>query len=243
MGVYGAEIMLCAARAEVGPLGQCFWGVWDRERQLSRDHTRLRPGGREVILDGPRVAIEHGDVRAELELGEQPELEVVCPSGERGWGWTRKRAGVPVRGTVEVAGRRYRVEAFAVDDESAGYHRRHTAWMWSAGVGRAEDGRRLAWNLVEGINDPPLRSERGIWLDGEAPSEPAPVRFDGMAAVRFEDGARLEFSAESERARDDNFLVVRSRYRHRFGSFSGALEGGLELAEGFGVMETHEARW
>ena len=30
--------------------------------------------------------------------------------------------------------------------------------------------------------------------------------------------ARLEFAAESERARNENFLLVRSRYRHRFGS-------------------------
>lgn len=243
VGIYGPDIMLCAARAEVGPLGQCFWGAWDRERGLAREHTRLRPGGREVVLDGPRLTINHGDVNAELELGEQSGLEVICPSGERGWGWTRKRAGVPVRGTVEMAGRRFDIEAFGVDDESAGYHQRHTAWMWSAGVGRAADGRRLAWNLVEGINDPPVRSERGIWIDDSAPVEPAPVRFDGLTAVSFEGGEKLEFSSEAERSRSDNFLVVASRYRHRFGTFSGSLEGGIELAEGFGVMEMHEARW
>ena len=92
-----------------------------------------------------------------------------------------------------------------------------------------------------GINDPPERSERGIWLDG-APHEPRPVAFSGLEAIEFADGARLLFESESERARNDNLLVFRSRYRHRFGTFSGSLEG-IELSEGFGVMEAHEAVW
>lgn len=243
VGVYGPELMLCAARAQVGPLGQCFWAVWDRQSGESYGHTRLRPGGREVVLDGPRVEINHGDLRARIELSEHRGLETICPSG-RGWAWTRKRAGVPAQGFVEIAGRRIELrDVFAVDDESAGYHRRDTAWMWSAGVGRGADGRPLAWNLVEGINDPPERSERGIWVGDEPVAEPAPVSFDGLAAVRFADGNRLDFESESERTRKDNFLLIRSSYRHRFGSFSGQLEGGIELSEGFGVMEQHEAYW
>ena len=61
-------------------------------------------------------------------------IESICPSGS-GWGWTRKRAGVPIEGTVEVPGQRWEVAAHGVDDESAGYHQRHTSWHWSAGVG------------------------------------------------------------------------------------------------------------
>lgn len=234
--------MLCVARAEVGPLSQCFWAVFDRRRGQTFAHTRLRPGGHEVIMDGPRIEISYGNLRARLWLEEHSALETICPSG-RGWAWTRKRAGVPVRGTVAVGDRRIEVDAFGVDDESAGYHRRDTAWMWSAGVGRASDGRPLAWNLVEGINDPPERSERGVWLGDEAIAEPAPVRFEGLAAIDFADGERLTFAGESERTRSDDFLLVKSSYRHRFGTFSGRLAGGIELAEGFGVMEQHKARW
>src|SRR6202012_5819135 len=119
---------------------------------------------------------------------------------------------------------------FGVDDESAGYHARRTSWHWSAGVGTAADGRAVAWNLVEGINDPPERSERAVWIDGR-PEEPAPVTFESTDAVRFADGSRLAFSGEAERARDDNFGLIRSTYRHRFGTFSGAL-GGIDLREG-----------
>jgi hypothetical protein len=179
-------------------------------------------------------------LRASLRLGEAAPVESICPSGS-GWGWTRKRAGVPVAATIEVPGRRWELDALAVDDESAGYHQRRTSWHWSAGVGRAIDGRPLAWNLVEGVNDPPRDSERAIWVDGE-PSEPAPVSFCGMAGIELADAARLSFDSESERARDENFLLIRSSYRHRFGSFSGSL-GGIELAEGFGVMEEHDAVW
>jgi hypothetical protein len=242
VGFYGETLMLCAARAEVGPLGQAFWVLWDPERGRELAHTALRPGSREVVLDGPRLLIDAPGLHADLHLGEAQPIESICPSGDGdGWGWTRKRAGVPMSGVIETPGHRARVEGFGVDDESAGYQARHTRWHWSAGVGTAADGRALAWNLVEGINDPPSSSERAVWLDG-VPHEPAPVTFDGLESVRFAAGSLLDFEGGAERARDDNFLLIRSTYRHRFGTFSGALDG-VELAEGRGVMESHTALW
>jgi Protein of unknown function (DUF2804) len=242
VGFYGETLMLCAARAEVGPLGQAFWVLWDRERGRELAHTSLRPDSREVVLDGPRLRIDAPGLHADLRFGDAQPIESICPSGDGdGWGWTRKRAGVPIEGVVETPGHRARVEGFGVDDESAGYHARHTRWHWSAGVGTAADGRALAWNLVEGINDPPERSERAVWVDG-VPHEPAPVAFDGLGSVRFAEGSRLDFTPGAERARDDNFILIRSTYRHRFGTFSGALDG-IELAEGRGVMESHTALW
>ncbi|HVX33155.1 MAG TPA: DUF2804 family protein [Solirubrobacterales bacterium] len=241
VGFYGETVMLCAARAQVGPSGQCFWAFWDREGGRELDHTSLRPGSREVVLDGDRLVIDGPGLHADLRLGPlDSPIEAICPSGE-GWGWTRKRAGVPIDGFVETPGRRTRVEGFGVDDESAGYQARRTSWHWSAGVGRAADGRTVAWNLVAGINDPPERSERAIWLDGR-PYEPAAVEFDGLDAVSFATGSRLDFTAGAERARDDNFLLLRSTYRHRFGTFAGSLDG-VELAAGRGVMESHTALW
>jgi len=240
VGFYGEELMLCAARAEVGPLGQSFWVLWDRERGRELAHTALRPGSREVVFDGSRLAIDAPDLHAELLLGEATPSEAICPSDD-GWGWTRKRAGVPITGLVEIPGRRFEPAGLGVDDESAGYHARRTAWHWSAGVGTATDGRALAWNLVEGINDPPVYSERAVWVD-DVPHEPAPVHFEGLEAVHFVEGSRLDFDAGAERARDDDFLLVRSTYRHRFGTFSGTLDG-IELASGRGVMESHVALW
>jgi hypothetical protein len=240
VGFFGSEVMLCAARAEVGPLAQSFWVLLDRERGDQHAHAALRPGSREVEMDGPRVEIDSPGLRASLRLGDCAPIESICPSGS-GWGWTRKRGGVPFEGTVEVPGRRWEIAAGGVDDESAGYHQRHTSWRWSAGVGSAADGRSVAWNLVEGVNDPAEKSERAIWVDG-APFEPPPVHFDGIGAIEFPGGARLTFASESAHARDENFLLLKSRYRHRFGSFAGDL-GEIALAAGSGVMEEHDAVW
>jgi Protein of unknown function (DUF2804) len=240
VGFYGPELMLCAARAEVGPLGQCFWAMWDREGDCTHANTRLRPGSREVRMEGSRIEIAARGLRARLELGDSDPVEAICPSGS-GWGWTRKRAGVPVRGTVETPERHWALDGYGVDDQSAGYQQRRTSWHWSAGIGRAADGRPVAWNLVEGINDPPESSERAIWVDGE-PTEPDPVSFRGLDAVEFAGGAKLGFTPGSERVRDDNLLLFRSSYRHLFGEFRGSLDG-VELAEGLGVMEQHDAVW
>ncbi len=49
VGFYGEGLMLCAARAEVGPTGQCFWALWDRERGTgARPHLAAprQPRGR-----------------------------------------------------------------------------------------------------------------------------------------------------------------------------------------------------
>jgi hypothetical protein len=75
------------------------------------------------------------------------------------------------------------------------------------------------------------------------PSEPGPVSFDGLRAIAFDDGARLDFEGECERRREENRILVRYSYRQPFGSFTGSLAGGLELDRGLGVMEYHDARW
>lgn len=240
VGFFAEELMLCAARAHVGPLAQSFWVLLDRRSRRQWSHTALRPGSREVTMDGARLEIDAPDMRASLRLGEAMPIEVTCPSG-RASAWTRKRVGMPIEGTVEVPGRRWKVAGRGVDDESAGHHQRETSWRWSAGVGTTDDDRSVAWNLVEGINDPPRGSERAIWIDGE-PSEPPAVSFEVPDEIRLGDHETLRFSAESEHTHDDDYLLIRSRYRHSFGSFSGSL-GGLSLAEGLGVVEEHDALW
>ena len=240
VAAFDEELMLCAARAQVGPFDQSFWVAWDRRDRSRYAHTSFRPGSHEVTMAGPNVEIGARALQARLRLGESAAVEAICPSGS-GWGWTRKRAGMTVSGSVEAGGRRWDLDGHGVDDESAGYHQRHTSWHWSAGVGRAADGSAVAWNLVAGINDPATNSERAIWVAGE-PFEPPPVSFHAIDAIEFADGAMLRFAGECERARSDNLLLLRSRYRLRFGTFSGSL-GGLQLDRGLGVMEDHEAVW
>jgi hypothetical protein len=267
LGVYCDELLLCAARVQVGRLGQTFWAIWDRESRELHERTRLRlPGARGEVWterlgsedvvpelgdfgvidhapdEGSLVRIEAHGVRAFLRVGSARWVEAVCPTDDGEYVWTRKRAGVPVTCDVRIGDRRWQAEALGVEDESAGYHPRHTVWSWSAGVGRARDGRSVAWNLVEGINDPPERSERAIWVDGE-PFEPGPVTFDGLEGIAFDDGSRLAFSGECERQKQENRLIVKYTYRQPFGTFAGTLPGGLDLEHGLGVMEHHDAHW
>jgi hypothetical protein len=232
-GVFGPELMLCAGRARVGPIPKSWWAVVVRGEPL-------REGERGIRFDGSRLLIDSGGVRADLVVEEGGGVESVNPHGDRGYVWTRKQAGVPARGWVEIDGRRIEVDAPAVVDDTAGYHARATSWLWCAGVGRSARGERVGWNLVNGVNDGPTASERTVWVDGEpAEVEPVPIAPDlshagDLVFHEWPDSARVD---------DTNALVFRSRYRQPFGSFSGALPGGVELAEGYGVMESHDVRW
>ena len=243
VAVFNDEISACAALVQIGPARQSFWALHRRGQQTVRERTRLLPRGGEVELGSGRMLVRDRGVALDLRLGEEDGVTALCPHG-RGQVWTRKQAGVPARGTLALDGGPTReIAALAVIDDTCGYHARVTEWWWSAGVGESHDGVALAWNLVSGVNDPQSGSERAVWIAGE-PREAPPVRFAAdLSLVSCVDGSELRFSAEAERARRENLLIVSSDYRAPFGAFSGALPGGVELAHGRGVMEHHRARW
>jgi hypothetical protein len=243
VGVFNEELAACAALVRVGPLRQSFWALHLRGDRLARERTRRLPRRGELALERGRLAVRDRGVELELALSEDEGFQALCPNG-RAHVWTRKQAGIAARGTLRIDGGPERaLQALAVIDDTAGYHARETEWWWTAGVGSGLDGRPLAWNLVSGVNDPPTGSERAEWVAG-IPTEAAPVQFaSDLSRVRCSDGSELRFSAESERARRENVLILASDYRAPFGSFSGALPGGIELAHGLGVVEHHRARW
>ncbi len=236
VGVYGPELLLCAATVRIGRGRQCFWAVWDRDRHEFHQRIVLGPGT-PVTLSLGSVRVRDRDVQIELALEETAGIETVSVAGEQ-YAWTRKQGGVSARGTVWIDGRHHSLDARAVIDDTAGYHPRHTRWSWSAGVGMGSDGSEVAWNLVEGINDTPTGSERTIWVDGEAREAP-PSSF----AANLSSVDELRFHPEAELRNDQNLLLVRSSYRQPFGTFSGALPGGPTLTAGYGVMEHHDVWW
>jgi hypothetical protein len=238
VGVYAPEALACFGVVRIAALPQAFWAVWDRERRRLSEHTGFGRG---------RVLLDHDCVQvpgvAELVLEPAGEaVEVVSRHGAQ-YIWTRKQPA-RARGSLTTDGRTIAVDAAALIDDSAGYHARETRWDWCAGVGTAVDGTPLAWNLVAGVHDAPRGSERTVWAGGAA-REVGPVRFAAdLSAIAFaEDGAALGFHAEAQRARRDDLKLLVSDYRQPFGTFTGALPGGLPLAEGFGVMERHAVRW
>jgi hypothetical protein len=239
VGVYGPSLMLCAGAVRIGPARQAFWAVWDRSAGRLYERTVIGPAAaRTVSLDYGRLRIRSADgVEVDLTLHETAGVETVCPSGD-GYAWTRKQGGIRARGTVRLPRTTIPLDARAIVDDTAAYYKRHVHWQWCAGIGVATDGRSLAWNLVAGVNDPPRNSERTIWVDG-VPAEVGRSTFaPDLSAVDD-----LHFAPEAARERRENLLIVRSSYRQPFGTFSGSLPGGIDVAEGYGVMEDHEVWW
>ncbi len=258
VGIFCEELMACAATVQVGPARQAFWAVFSREDRRLRERTHTLAGRGAVELAPGRLRVRDNGVALDLALLEDAGIEALCPHG-RGYVWTRKQAGIPASGTVALDGNPPRaIEALAVVDDTAGYHARVTEWRWAAGVGVDPGGTPLAFNLVEGVNDPPTEagghspsasiprsatSERAVWVAGK-PHEVAAVHFAAdLSRIDSADGSQLHFTAEAQRNRRENLLLVRSDYHAPFGTFSGTLPGGVELAHGLGVVEHHRARW
>jgi hypothetical protein len=236
VGAYSADVMACVGEAQIGPLRQRFWAVAEPGRPVLARTTLTRGG---VSLAASCVGVLHGDVEIELSVEEREAVATTHADDV----WTSKQAGVPVRGYVRAGERSYELDCLGAVDDTAGYHRRHTTWWWSAGVGRSTRGERIGWNLVTGVNDTPTGSERRVWVDGAA-REVGPVEFAAdLSSVSFAEGGALTFSSWGERVDRTNVLLVRSSYRQPFGTFRGALPGGVELAEGYGVMEWHDVWW
>jgi hypothetical protein len=226
VGAFGPELMLCAALARIGPATAAWWAVWDRS-ELHGKSVR-RAGG--LVVTPSRVEVPGV---MSLSVGDDADpVEVASPHGDQ-YIWTRKRGGVPVRGVV----RGREVELLGLVDESAGYHARRTAWLWSAGVGVLGSGEPVAWNLVDGVHDAPSGSERTVWVAGSA-REVAPQAFDGLAGV-----GGLRFAAEATRARRERYVLMSSDYEQPFGTFTGSVPEVGALREGWGVMERHAVRW
>jgi hypothetical protein len=238
-GVFADDVLLCAAQAWIGPVPVSWWAVWDRDQRTLAERTvRSRSA---VAIDAGRLRVDDGPVSIDLELSEDPGVETISPHGEQ-YAWTRKQGGITAAGRVKLLDRELRVEGRGIVDESAGYHARHTAWRWSAGVGVSDNGAEVAWNLVDGIHDDVDTSERTIWVDG-TPHHAGPARFAHDLSWVETEGARMDFRAEATRRREERLLLFSSRYEQPFGTFSGSLPVAGALREGLGVMERHEVTW
>ncbi|QEC50212.1 DUF2804 family protein [Baekduia soli] len=230
VGLYGEDVMLCAARVRIGPLAQAFWATWDRSRLAGA--TTFRPG---------RVDLADGVLRAgtvDLRWSADGEAVEVTSRHGRSYIWTRKQ---PLHAEGTVDGRPVALRGLL--DDSAGYHARATSWRWCAGVGETPGGAALAWNLVDGVHDAPTASERTVWVDGAARELPPTAFAADLSEVRGAGGALLRFGEEARRERSEHLGLVTSDYAQPFGTFSGSLAADVVVARGWGVMERHDVRW
>src|SRR5215213_6229886 len=86
LGAFSDELLLCAARVQVGPAGQTFWAIWDRERGELHERTRMM---------APWLA--RGEVWSELEGEGSGRID-----------WAPERGGTVVR--IEAAARNEETE-------------------------------------------------------------------------------------------------------------------------------------
>ena len=219
VAVYAPELMLCVGNARVAGVPQRWWAV-------ALPDGRLFEGRR-----SPPISLRLGSGR--------------CDRGRlartaRSYIWTRKQAGVFVSGSVRLPDGDHSFEGdYGFVDESAGYHARHTAWRWSAGVGRRS---RTAARGLEPGRRGARRSgrERAHRVGRRGAARRWARRRSRRTCRRWATCA----SASGPRARTTRTCsLMRSDYRQPFGSFSGSLPGGLELESGYGVMEWHDVRW
>ena len=88
VGVYGPELMLCAASVRIAGIPQAFWAVLDRGTGELADRTAFTPGL--VAIGDGRLTVRGRDV--DIDLALQPAgdpMEVTSPHGGS-FIWTRK---------------------------------------------------------------------------------------------------------------------------------------------------------
>ena len=162
-----------------------------------------------------------------LALEESGGVETASPTSAGHWIWTRKQADVPARGFV--GGRRE-----AARDRRGRVHRRERRLPRPAhglevvGRQRAHERRPRA---CRGTSSPacttrPTR-QRAHGVGGRR-AAPRWARWPSRPTCRrsrSRRGASLEFTEWAAREEDRNMLVMRSRYRQPFGTFTRDIAG------------------
>jgi Protein of unknown function (DUF2804) len=241
---WSPDLALCAARVHVGPLSSQYWAVWDRtgdepDGTFTTSYYYLR---RPVHVSDDALKVRIGDVSIDIAIEPTERFYVYRPEG-RAYIWSRKLLCLDAEATVAVEGPARTVRGTAFVDFNAGYHFRKTRWKWAAGAFTLPDGRQVAWNAITGLFDTSRNSERTIWVDGVG-TEIERVQFShGANVVTFHDGNRLTFIPIHRLRKRVGLFLIKSKYEHAFGLYSGTLPGGIEVRDAVGVRERQDALW
>ena len=244
VGVFAEELMLCAARAEVGPLTPVLLGALGSRASGGSDaHTTLRPGSREVRMDGAAWRSTRRGLRASLRLGECAPIEVDLPQRQR-LGLDPQARRRPDRGhgrgpRPALGGRRPR--------RRRRVGRLPPAPHQLALVGR---GRRapptaapLAWNLVEGVNDPAAEQRAGDLGRRRAHEPPpGPLRRHRRRSTS-PTATRLDFSRRVRPTPATRTTSSSAPATATASAPSPAPSAASSSPTGLGVMEEHDAVW
>ncbi len=223
-------------------------------RTLFDGHTWLRAGGLRVKLHADlrpaegrhTVELSAPDLDAELEChATTTPLEVVLPLGRGRAMWSHK-VPLPVSGTLRWGDRRWeldRTETTGLFDIHKAHYPHRTWWRWATFCGRDVEGRRVAVNLTRNVVTDPALHENALWLDGGLRLL-RPATFDVSAEPWRMSGpdVDLRFDGQGERREDLSVGLLRSRFRQRYGTYSGIVAG-RRIEGALGLAEDHHSRW
>lgn len=243
--------------------------VNDRPSRGMRGHFRA-PGARLEVerpeTAGPfRMTAELAPFRTrgagrlglqlELRTSEAPPpLTVVAPVPGGGINVTGKAGGLRASGTLDIGRRRIALDGGVAGlDATIGLPARRTAWRWAMAAGHLEDGRTVAFNLLEGFNEGEGVNEDVVWVGGALhPLGPARFGFghdDPLAlwSLEADDGSfALRFRPLHLHREERNLGLVRSRFWQLQGFFVGTVRAGdemLQLSDLPGVTEDQDVVW
>ncbi|MES2046905.1 MAG: DUF2804 domain-containing protein [Pseudomonadota bacterium] len=192
-----------------------------------------------------------GDFKIDAKFDAEnaaPSLLAVGPIQGGSVHSTVKSAGMPLTGSVKVAGREFDLAGgVASFDHSNGFLARETSWRWASA-----HNLELGFNLQSGYFG---NNENALWLDGQIVSlGTAHFEFDAENILQpwhiyTDDGLLdLQFQPEGCRSENKNLLIAASRYAQPIGTFSGWVKASADAAPRHienlpGVTEDHFSRW
>jgi len=281
LGACNEEIIFGLAVVDTGYLGNMFTYVFDRERKELLEFDIVHPLGRATEIRGNSLSgdvsfksgttvvamkneadsivltsVVKGKLKAELRFERYREaMNIVSRVGLKGFNYTTKEAGMAVSGTIRAGKRDFTIEpsrSSGVLDYTFGYLSQYTFWNWASGGGFDREGKRIGFNLVQGVNETGY-TENAFWIDGRM------IKTDTID-FQYNDRNILEpwrllsgdgkvdliFYPEGERKKALNLGILMSNFHQPFGRFEGTLRDGdteYRIETGFGFTEEHEAKW
>ncbi|MDO8179526.1 MAG: DUF2804 domain-containing protein [Undibacterium sp.] len=204
------------------------------------------PGSQHYQLD-----VQCGTLSMHASFSAQdaaPSLLAIGPVAGGSVHATVKSSGMPLSGSVSVAGHRFDLAGgVASFDHSNGFLARETAWRWASA-----HSLDLGFNLQSGYFG---NNENCLWLDGRlialgaAQFDFDPTNILAPWHIYTDDGLLdLQFQPEGCRSENKNLLVAVSRYAQPVGTFSGWVKASADapprrVERLVGVTEDHFSRW
>jgi hypothetical protein len=281
LGLCNNEIIFGMAVVRLGYMCNLFAYLFDRRSGRISEYDILTPGkgaagfkgnsltgeihfesGKTTvhIMSDPETIAVEGSIKGALSVNlsfHKVEEPLVCLTrvGLKGFNYTHKEAGIPVRGTIGLGDVSWGIQeeqSFGVRDYTLGYLGRQTFWTWASGGGLDREGSRIGFNLVQGVNETGF-TENAFWVNGRlVKTDVVDFRYDDLDLLKpwqieSNDGrVRLRFLPAGKRSANTNAGLIVSRFHQPFGRFEGTLLNGdhlCELQNVSGFTEEHYARW